>query len=172
MQVSGDGLDQNGDTLSFMIQGPHWCTLCHSCGHSMQGLRESIGLGWLYITDTLSCQGEDLMPKLPRGGIHFMTSNDDCDVREYNMESFQLLSYFRFPWPFRMSIWEGYKGLDALFTAAGGSRVWLIPSVALRKLRRATVASFVSGGAHWRSPMFFSSESPCLHRRRRHCREH
>uniref|UniRef100_F6HJ01 Uncharacterized protein n=1 Tax=Vitis vinifera TaxID=29760 RepID=F6HJ01_VITVI len=30
----------------------------------------------------------------------------------------------------------------------GGSRVWLIPSVALRKLRGATVASFVSGDAH------------------------
>ena len=36
---------QNGDTLSFTIQGPHWCTICHSCGHSMQGLRESIEVG-------------------------------------------------------------------------------------------------------------------------------
>ena len=36
---------QNGDTLSFTIQGPHWCTICHSCGHSMQGLRESLEVG-------------------------------------------------------------------------------------------------------------------------------
>ncbi|KAL6313249.1 hypothetical protein AAG906_016658 [Vitis piasezkii] len=27
------------------------------------------------------------------------TSNNDCDIREHNMESFQLLSYFCFPWP-------------------------------------------------------------------------
>lgn len=35
----------------------------------------------------------------PRGGIHFMASNNDCGVREYDMESFQLLNHFRFPWP-------------------------------------------------------------------------
>ncbi|KAL6313256.1 hypothetical protein AAG906_016665 [Vitis piasezkii] len=27
------------------------------------------------------------------------TSNNDCDIREHNMEGFQLLSYFCFPWP-------------------------------------------------------------------------
>ncbi|KAL0392545.1 UNVERIFIED_CONTAM: putative WD repeat-containing protein C2A9.03, partial [Sesamum radiatum] len=32
-------------------------------------------------------------------GIHFMTSNNDCGVREYDMERFQLLNHFRFPWP-------------------------------------------------------------------------
>uniref|UniRef100_A0A2N9GRW4 Uncharacterized protein n=1 Tax=Fagus sylvatica TaxID=28930 RepID=A0A2N9GRW4_FAGSY len=34
-----------------------------------------------------------------RGGIHFMASNNDCGVREYDMEKFQLLNHFRFPWP-------------------------------------------------------------------------
>ncbi|KAF3456134.1 hypothetical protein FNV43_RR00782 [Rhamnella rubrinervis] len=34
-----------------------------------------------------------------RGGIHFMASNNDCGIREYDMERFQLLNHFRFPWP-------------------------------------------------------------------------
>lgn len=34
-----------------------------------------------------------------RGGINFMASNNDCGVREYDMEKFQLLNHFRFPWP-------------------------------------------------------------------------
>ncbi|XP_057499368.1 uncharacterized WD repeat-containing protein C2A9.03-like isoform X2 [Actinidia eriantha] len=33
------------------------------------------------------------------GGVHFIASNNDCGVREYDMERFQLLSHFRFPWP-------------------------------------------------------------------------
>ncbi|CAK9141632.1 unnamed protein product [Ilex paraguariensis] len=33
------------------------------------------------------------------GGIHFMASNNDCGVREYDMERFQLMNHFRFPWP-------------------------------------------------------------------------
>ncbi|GMH28290.1 hypothetical protein Nepgr_030133 [Nepenthes gracilis] len=32
------------------------------------------------------------------GRIHFMASNNDCGVREYEMEKFQLLNHFRFPW--------------------------------------------------------------------------
>ncbi|KAL1535250.1 hypothetical protein AAHA92_31330 [Salvia divinorum] len=31
-------------------------------------------------------------------GLHFTTSNNDCGVREYDMESFQLLNHFHFPW--------------------------------------------------------------------------
>ncbi|XP_042007087.1 uncharacterized WD repeat-containing protein C2A9.03-like [Salvia splendens] len=31
-------------------------------------------------------------------GLHFMTSNNDCGVREYDMERFQLLNHFHFPW--------------------------------------------------------------------------
>jgi hypothetical protein len=34
-----------------------------------------------------------------RGGINFMASNNDCGLREYDMESFQQLNLFRFPWP-------------------------------------------------------------------------
>ncbi|PSS35915.1 hypothetical protein CEY00_Acc00228 [Actinidia chinensis var. chinensis] len=33
------------------------------------------------------------------GGVHFIAANNDCGVREYDMERFQLLSHFRFPWP-------------------------------------------------------------------------
>ncbi|KAK9932799.1 hypothetical protein M0R45_020021 [Rubus argutus] len=33
------------------------------------------------------------------GGMHFMASNNDCGIREYDMERFQLLNHFRFPWP-------------------------------------------------------------------------
>lgn len=41
----------------------------------------------LEIYDTLS------------GGHRFMASNNDCGIREYEMERFQLLSHFCFPWP-------------------------------------------------------------------------
>ncbi|KAK8681251.1 hypothetical protein V6N13_053657 [Hibiscus sabdariffa] len=34
-----------------------------------------------------------------RGGINFMASNNDCSLREYDIERFQLLNHFRFPWP-------------------------------------------------------------------------
>lgn len=33
-----------------------------------------------------------------------MTSNNDCGVREYDTERFQLLNHFRFPWPVNVSI--------------------------------------------------------------------
>ncbi|XP_052188995.1 uncharacterized WD repeat-containing protein C2A9.03-like isoform X1 [Diospyros lotus] len=33
------------------------------------------------------------------GGVHFMASNNDCGVREFDMETFQQLSHFSFPWP-------------------------------------------------------------------------
>ncbi|KAK9671376.1 hypothetical protein RND81_12G026100 [Saponaria officinalis] len=33
------------------------------------------------------------------GGYRFMASNNDCGIREYDMERYQLLSHFRFPWP-------------------------------------------------------------------------
>lgn len=38
-----------------------------------------------------------------RGGIRFIASNNDCGVREYDMERFQLLNHFRFPWPVNVS---------------------------------------------------------------------
>ncbi|KAM7256916.1 hypothetical protein ACFE04_012657 [Oxalis oulophora] len=34
-----------------------------------------------------------------RGGINFMASNNDCGLRVYDMETFQQLNHFRFPWP-------------------------------------------------------------------------
>ncbi|EOY05019.1 Transducin/WD40 repeat-like superfamily protein isoform 2 [Theobroma cacao] len=34
-----------------------------------------------------------------RGGINFMASNNDCSMREYDTERYQLLNHFRFPWP-------------------------------------------------------------------------
>ncbi|KAJ6941317.1 hypothetical protein NC651_007179 [Populus alba x Populus x berolinensis] len=34
-----------------------------------------------------------------RGGINFMSSNNDGGLREYDLETFQLLNHFRFPWP-------------------------------------------------------------------------
>ncbi|XP_054807079.1 uncharacterized WD repeat-containing protein C2A9.03-like [Prosopis cineraria] len=34
-----------------------------------------------------------------RGGTHFMASNNDCGVREYDMGKFQLLNHLQFPWP-------------------------------------------------------------------------
>ncbi|KAJ7979125.1 WD40 repeat [Quillaja saponaria] len=34
-----------------------------------------------------------------RVGTHFMASNNDCGVREYDMERFQLMNHFHFPWP-------------------------------------------------------------------------
>lgn len=39
-----------------------------------------------------------------RGGINFMVSNNDCGVRVYDMEKFQLLNHFRFPWPVNVSL--------------------------------------------------------------------
>lgn len=38
-----------------------------------------------------------------RGEIHFMASNNDCCIREYDMERFQLLHHFRFNWPVNVS---------------------------------------------------------------------
>lgn len=35
--------------------------------------------------------------------MHFMASNNDCGVREYDMEGFQLVNHFRFPWPVNVS---------------------------------------------------------------------
>ncbi|XP_078440006.1 putative WD repeat-containing protein C2A9.03 [Wolffia australiana] len=36
----------------------------------------------------------------PSGGaLHFMAANNDCGVRDFDMEKFQLCKHFRFPWP-------------------------------------------------------------------------
>ncbi|KAI3954408.1 hypothetical protein MKX01_029678, partial [Papaver californicum] len=33
------------------------------------------------------------------GGYRFLTSNNDCGVRIFDLEKFQLLNHFRYPWP-------------------------------------------------------------------------
>ncbi|KAI4366223.1 hypothetical protein MLD38_022126 [Melastoma candidum] len=35
----------------------------------------------------------------PSGAIHFAASNNDCGVRDFDMENFQLVKHFRFNWP-------------------------------------------------------------------------
>ncbi|BBH04468.1 Transducin/WD40 repeat-like superfamily protein, partial [Prunus dulcis] len=35
----------------------------------------------------------------PSGAVHFTASNNDCGVRDFDMEKFQLTKHFRFPWP-------------------------------------------------------------------------
>ncbi|KAH0913797.1 hypothetical protein HID58_028243 [Brassica napus] len=35
----------------------------------------------------------------PSGALHFTASNNDCGVRDFDMETYQLVNYFRFPWP-------------------------------------------------------------------------
>ncbi|CAA6659235.1 unnamed protein product [Spirodela intermedia] len=41
-----------------------------------------------------------LLPDLRSGGaLHFMAANNDCGVRDFDMEKFQLCKHFRFPWP-------------------------------------------------------------------------
>ncbi|KAF8014400.1 hypothetical protein BT93_H0281 [Corymbia citriodora subsp. variegata] len=34
-----------------------------------------------------------------RGGMHFMAANNDCSLREYDMERFQVVNHSRYPWP-------------------------------------------------------------------------
>ncbi|KAK6934690.1 WD40 repeat [Dillenia turbinata] len=35
----------------------------------------------------------------PSGAVHFTASNNDCGVRDFDMEKFQLSRHFTFPWP-------------------------------------------------------------------------
>lgn len=37
------------------------------------------------------------------GAVHFIASNNDCGVRNYDMERFQLCKHFRFQWPVNVS---------------------------------------------------------------------
>jgi hypothetical protein len=38
------------------------------------------------------------------GAIHFTASNNDCGIRNFDMEKFQLSKHFRFPWPVNVSL--------------------------------------------------------------------
>ncbi|KAJ0502718.1 hypothetical protein HanHA300_Chr11g0416101 [Helianthus annuus] len=44
------------------------------------------------------------------GGMHFMASNNDHGVREYDMDGFQLVNHFHFPWPVNVRFlkWMGW----------------------------------------------------------------
>ncbi|PWA52857.1 hypothetical protein CTI12_AA450780 [Artemisia annua] len=35
----------------------------------------------------------------PSGALHLTASNNDCGVREFDMENFRMTKHFRFPWP-------------------------------------------------------------------------
>ncbi|CAI9088112.1 OLC1v1022357C2 [Oldenlandia corymbosa var. corymbosa] len=35
----------------------------------------------------------------PSGAVHFTASNNDCGVRDFDMEKFQLSRHFHYPWP-------------------------------------------------------------------------
>ncbi|GAV74761.1 WD40 domain-containing protein [Cephalotus follicularis] len=35
----------------------------------------------------------------PSGAVHFTASNNDCGVRDFDMERYQITKQFRFPWP-------------------------------------------------------------------------
>ncbi|XP_071692878.1 uncharacterized WD repeat-containing protein C2A9.03-like [Rutidosis leptorrhynchoides] len=35
----------------------------------------------------------------PSGAVHFNASNNDCGVREFDMENFRMTKHFRYPWP-------------------------------------------------------------------------
>uniref|UniRef100_A0A161XRW1 Uncharacterized protein n=1 Tax=Daucus carota subsp. sativus TaxID=79200 RepID=A0A161XRW1_DAUCS len=37
--------------------------------------------------------------KTASGAVHFTASNNDCGVRDFDMEKFQLSNHFHFPWP-------------------------------------------------------------------------
>ena len=37
------------------------------------------------------------------GALHFIASNNDCGVRDFDMERYQLVNHFHFPWPVNVS---------------------------------------------------------------------
>ena len=37
------------------------------------------------------------------GALHFVAANNDCGVRDFDMERFQLCKHFRYPWPVNVS---------------------------------------------------------------------
>lgn len=40
------------------------------------------------------------------GELHFMAANNDCSMREYDMEGFQLVNHFHFPWPVNVCLFQ------------------------------------------------------------------
>lgn len=58
-------------------------------------------IGYLLLNYILFWCGDVLITL--SGGMHFMASNNDCGVREYDMVGFQLVNHFRFLWPVNVS---------------------------------------------------------------------
>lgn len=87
------------------VPGPHTMTM-----PSQMLLKYTIAWGIFSISEKLFILIFDFFikhtvwaAKSSRGGMHFMASNNDCGIREYDMEKFQLLNHFRFPWPVNVS---------------------------------------------------------------------
>jgi len=43
-------------------------------------------------------------PFLCSGSLHFLASNNDCGLRDFDMERFQICNNFRFAWPVNVSL--------------------------------------------------------------------
>jgi hypothetical protein len=51
----------------------------------------------------------------PSGALHFTASNNDCGVRDFDMERYQLVKHFRFPWPVNVkSLFVSWFAFDLL----------------------------------------------------------
>lgn len=73
----------------------------------------SLKFNWLKVYLKLFCSG----------GLHFLAANNDSGVREYDMEKFQLMNHFRFPWPVNVSFLSTfycffYSSIYLLFSVA------------------------------------------------------
>lgn len=45
-----------------------------------------------------------LFLKYTSGALHFLASNNDCGLRDFDMEKFQLSSHVRFEWPVNVRV--------------------------------------------------------------------
>lgn len=48
------------------------------------------------------------------GAVHFTASNNDCGVRDFDMEKFQLSNHFHFPWPVNVTTSLSFFSCDKL----------------------------------------------------------
>ncbi|KAK4398794.1 hypothetical protein Sango_1354900 [Sesamum angolense] len=71
-----------GFTQTQVISGSTWCQLLHRTTYDDNAITNAIE-----IYDG------------PSGAVHFTASNNDCGVRDFDMERFQLIKHFSYPWP-------------------------------------------------------------------------
>ncbi|KAH9620237.1 hypothetical protein KSS87_019019 [Heliosperma pusillum] len=45
------------------------------------------------------------------GATHFTASNNDCGIRDFDMEKFQLTNHFQYPWPVNVEIAQRWRGI-------------------------------------------------------------